>query len=140
MVNPDQILAILNHHPELTIIEDVLKHCKIEGVEAGFWLIYFVARGANRPLMPRLPEPFSESDLYDMASSYLRLLEGVKQALETFDKLERMNNTGTRIDWEKDGTSPKYGWELSVAQELVELAGGFPEARSLIMRSDPWRR
>ena len=134
MADPEQIRAVLSRHPEVTTIEDALDRCKAEGVKAGFWSVYFAARDAGRKLNRRPPEPFGEADLRDLALIFFGLHKGMKQALATLDKLQELNDAGTRIDWQSEKTSTAYGWELSVAQELADHAGGISQARRVVTR------
>ncbi|MCX7419417.1 MAG: hypothetical protein NT013_07745 [Planctomycetia bacterium] len=128
----EKIRSVLSRHPAVTTIEDALDCCKVEGIEATFWSVYFVARDAGRKLTRRPPEPFGEDDLRELALILVGLHKDKKQALATLNKLQEMNDAGTRIDWPSEKTSAAHGWELSVAQELADYAGGIPQARQIV--------
>ena len=132
MSDPEQIRNVLNRHPDVTTIEDALDRCKAEGVDAGFWSVYFAARDAGRRLTRRPPQSFGEADLRDLALIFFGLHKGAKQALATLDELKGMNEAGTRIDWQSEKTSTAHGWQLTVAQELADFAGGIPQAQQLV--------
>ncbi len=134
MADLEQIRAVLSQFPEVTTIEDALDRCKEKGVEAGFWSVYFAARDAGRKLIRRPPKSFGEDDIRDLALIFFGLHKGMEQALATLDKLQEMNEAGERIDWQSEKTSTTYGWELSVAQELVDHAGGISQARRVVTR------
>lgn len=134
MPDSEQIRGVLGQHPELTTVEDVIDRCQAEGIEVGFWSVYFAARDAGRKLTRRESKPSSASELRDLALIFFGLHKGMKQALETFDKLEDMNKVGTRVDWEREIASTQYGWELSVAQELADRAGSILQARQLLRK------
>lgn len=134
MADTEQIRAFLNRCPEVTTIEDALACCKANGVDAGYWSIYFAARDAGRKLTRRPPESPVETDLRDLALIFFGLHRGVKQALGTLDKLQAMNDVGTLIEWQSEKTSTAHGWELSIAQELADQAGGISQARRLVMQ------
>ncbi len=132
MLDPEQIVAVLNQHPEITTIEDAIENCKADGVEAGFWSVYFAARDIGRELNRRPPAQFNESDLRDLALIFFGLHKGRKHALATLNKLHEMNDSGTRVDWQSEKSSTSYGWEFSVGQELADLSGGIPRARMIV--------
>ena len=133
MADSEKIRGVLDQHPELMTVEDVIDRCEAEGIEAGFWSVYFAARDAGRKLSRREPKPPSDSELRDLALIFFGWHNGgMKQALQTIDTLEKMNKVGTRVDWERESASTNYGWELSVAQELADRAGGILQARRVL--------
>lgn len=132
MDESEQIRALLKEHPDLTTVEDVLDKCKEQGIEAGLWTVYFLAKDSGRRLSRRPLKSDDGQDLRELALILLGLHKGMGQAFETLDNLQPMNEAGTRVPWERESTETQYGWELSVAQEFVDRAGSFAMARHVL--------
>lgn len=134
MTDREQIRAVLIRNPEVTTIEEALDRCEKQGVKAGVWSVNFAALDLGRKLTRRPPAAFGEDDLCDLARTLLGLHQDLKETFATLDKLQEMNDAGTRIDWPTETKDTTYGWELSVAQELADYAGGIPQARQVFAR------
>src|SRR5687768_10625264 len=111
----EKIREVMLARPELSVIEDISDACKERGVKAGFWQVYFTAKGLGREVTRRPPRPIDDEDLRDLARTLFGLHQTREAAVATLDRLETINAAGTRVKWEKEQTQTEYGWELSVA-------------------------
>ncbi len=119
----DVIRKVLSHHPDYESFEQVQAECANRGTEVGLWSVYFVAKSIGRNL-ERRPIPNSEEVIRDVALTLIGLHRSADDAVATLRKVKNRNENDERIPWETEKTAPTETWELSVAQELLDLCDG----------------
>lgn len=125
MPNHNEVIrGVLNDNPDLETYEQVIAACAERGVTVGLWAVYFVAKAESRKLERRPEPPDPEQEIKDLALTLLGLHRSLDDAIATLRNVGQRNAKGNRIPWEVEQTAPTETWELSVAQELLDLCDG----------------
>lgn len=130
----NRIRDILKQDANITTYEEVKDRFDSNSITIGFWWVYHVAKNMGRKInrSPVAGNGQKDQHIRELALTLWAMHTSPEAVFNTLTILRQKNESGERVPWKQDQLVTNYSWELSIAQELVDLCDGMASAENIL--------